>query len=120
MDPLVFPISDSSFGLHTLEAIRTLRDRYGPDIHITGGMSNVSFGIPARKLMNAAFINPAVEAGADSGIIDPVMNPVAAVFSVDRSSEAYGLAEDTLLGRDEMCMNYIMAWRQGRLDTPIG
>ncbi len=85
-------------GCTPLEAIRTLRDRYGPDIHITGGMSNVSFGIPARKLMNAAFINLAVEAGADSGIIDPVMNPVAAAFSVDRSSEAYGLAEDTLSG----------------------
>ena len=121
VDPLVFPISvDSSFGLHTLEAIRTLRERYGPELHITGGMSNVSFGIPARKLMNAAFINLAVEAGADSGIIDPVMNPPASVFSVDRDSEAYGLAEDTLLGRDEMCMNYIMAWRKGRLDTPLG
>ena len=120
VDPLVFPISvDSSFGLHTLEAIRTLRERYGPDIHITGGMSNVSFGIPARKLMNAAFINLAVDAGADSGIIDPVMNPPDAVFSVDRSTQAYRLAEDTLLGRDEMCMNYIMAWRKGRLDTPI-
>ena len=121
VDPLVFPISvDGSFGLHTLEAIRTLRERYGPDIHITGGMSNVSFGIPARKLMNAAFINLAVDAGADSGIIDPVMNPPEAVFAVDRSTEAYRLAEDTLLGRDEMCMNYIMAWRKGRLDTPIG
>lgn len=121
VDPLVFPIAvDSTFGLHALEAIRTLRGRYGPDIHITGGMSNVSFGIPARKLMNAAFINLAVEAGADSGIIDPVMNPPAAVFSVDRDSEAYRLAEDTLLGRDEMCMNYIMAWRKGRLDTPVG
>ena len=80
-------------------------------------MSNVSFGIPARKLMNAAFINLAVDAGADSGIIDPVMNPPSAVFAADRESPAYRLAEDTLLGRDEFCANYIGAWRKGLLDT---
>ncbi len=116
VDPLVFPISvDSSFGLHTLDAIRALRHRYGPDIHITGGMSNVSFGIPARKLINAVFINLAVESGANSGIIDPVMNPLADVFATDRDSESYRLAEDVLLGRDEFCMNYITAWRKGGL-----
>ncbi len=116
VDPLVFPISvDSNFGLHTLDAIRALRNRFGPDIHITGGMSNVSFGIPARKLMNTAFINLTVEAGADSGIIDPVMNSLPAVFAADRESEAYRLAEDVLQGRDEFCMNYITAWRKGSL-----
>ncbi len=118
VDPLVFPISvDGAFGMHTLDAIRTLRLRFGPDIHITGGMSNVSFGIPARKLINAVFINLAVEAGADSGIIDPVMNPLAEVFKADRDSEPYRLAEDVLLGRDEFCMNYITAWRKGALQV---
>ncbi len=121
VDPLVFPISvDGTFGLHTLDAIRVLRERFGSEIHITGGMSNVSFGIPARKLMNAVFINLAVEAGADSGIIDPVMNPPDTVFALDKTTEPYQLAQDTLLGRDEMCMNYIMAWRKGRLDTSFG
>ena len=79
-------------------------------------MSNVSFGIPARKLMNTVFINLAVDAGADSGIIDPVMNPPAAVFTADRDSVPYRLAEDTLLGRDEFCADYIKAWRKGTLD----
>lgn len=116
VDPLVFPISvDSNFGLHTLDAIRTIRGRFGADIHITGGMSNVSFGIPARKLMNTVFINLTVKAGADSGIIDPVMNPIFDVFAADRDSEPYRLAEDVLLGRDEFCMNYITAWRKGAL-----
>ena len=116
VDPLVFPISvDAGFGLHTLDAIRTLRGRFGAGINITGGMSNVSFGIPARKLMNTVFINLAVEAGADSGIIDPVMNPLADVFAADRDTKAYRLAKDVLLGRDEFCMNYITAWRKGGL-----
>ena len=79
-------------------------------------MSNVSFGIPARKLMNTVFINLAVDAGADSGIIDPVMNPLSAVFAADRESVPYRLAEDTLLGRDEFCANYIGAWRKGTLE----
>lgn len=116
VDPLVFPISvDGSYGLHVLDAIRGLRERFGSGIHITGGLSNVSFGIPARKLMNAAFINLATEAGADSGIIDPVMNPVAEVWAADRESPGYRLACDTLLGRDEFCMNYLKAWRAGEL-----
>ena len=47
IDPLVFPISvDGQFGHHCLDAIRGLRAKYGPEIHITGGMSNVSFGLP--------------------------------------------------------------------------
>ena len=118
VDPLVFPISvDGGFGLHTLDAIRAIRSRFGPEIHITGGMSNVSFGIPARKLMNTVFMNLAVDAGADSGIIDPVMNPPSAVFAADRDSVPYRLAEDTLLGRDEYCANYIRAWRKGILDA---
>lgn len=116
VDPLVFPISvDGSYGLHVLDAMRGLRERFGSGIHITGGLSNVSFGIPARKLMNAAFINLATEAGADSGIIDPVMNPVAEALAADRESPGYRLACDTLLGRDEFCMNYLKAWRAGEL-----
>ena len=116
VDPLVFPISvDSSFGLHALDAIRGIRRRFGPEINITGGMSNVSFGIPARSVMNTVFINLAVEAGADSGIIDPVMNPIDEVFAADRQAEPYRIAEDTLLGRDEFCMNYLKAWRSGQL-----
>ena len=57
IDPLIFPISvDGNFGLHCFEAIRELRQKYGEEIHITGGMSNVSFGIPSRKWINDVFM----------------------------------------------------------------
>lgn len=116
IDPLVFPISiDSAFGRHSLDAIRGIRERYGAAIHLTGGMSNVSFGIPARTIMNAVFINLAVDAGADSGIIDPVMNRLDTVFAADRHSASYRLAEAALLGRDDLCLAYIKAWRAGDL-----
>ena len=116
VDPLVFPISvDGAFGRHTLDAVREIRRRFGPEIHITGGMSNVSFGLPARSVMNTAFINLAVDAGADSGIIDPVMNPIDAVLAADRESEPYRIAEAALLGQDEFCADYLKAWRSGQL-----
>ena len=116
IDPLVFPISvDSGFGRHCLDAIRALRARFGADIHITGGMSNVSFGLPARKLLNDIFVLLAIEAGADGGILDPVASPAEAILAIDRDDPRYRLAEDVMLGRDEHCMAYIRAWRKGQL-----
>ena len=115
IDPLVFPISvDSRFGNHCLDAIRALRARFGADIHITGGMSNVSFGLPARKLLNDVFVLLALDAGADGGIMDPVASPPAAILAMDRDDPRYRLAEDVMLGRDEHCMAYIRAWRMER------
>ena len=115
IDPLVFPISvDSRYGNHCLGAIRSLRARFGPEIHITGGMSNVSFGLPARKALNEIFVLLAMEAGADGGILDPVASPPAAIRAIDRSEPRWRLAEDVMLGRDEHCMAWIGAWRRQR------
>jgi 5-methyltetrahydrofolate--homocysteine methyltransferase len=114
VDPLIFPVSvDGSFGTHALDAIRTLRARYGPEIHITGGMSNVSFGIPGRRLLNEAFLQLAIEAGADSGIVDPVSTDLEAVQRLDLSSGAYALARDALLGVDLSCRAFLRAYRAG-------
>lgn len=74
LDPLVFPIgAGPDYGNHFLDAVRELRERY-PDAHIFGGLSNVSFGLPRRKLLNHAFITLAIMAGCDSVMIDPIMN----------------------------------------------
>ena len=49
LDALVFPIAvDQNFGNHYLEAVAQIRGRFGEKIHITGGLSNVSFGLPLR------------------------------------------------------------------------
>jgi len=114
VDPLIFPISvDGGFGSHALGAIRALRTRFGPEIHITGGMSNVSFGIPGRKLINEAFLRMAIDAGADSGIIDPVATDLARVRAVDVDSGAYALARDAILGVDVNCRAFLRAYRAG-------
>ena len=117
VDPLVFPISvDIEFGNHCLDAIRTIRDRFGPDIHITGGFSNVSFGMPQRRLINDVFLLLAIEAGADSGIVDPVTSHLDEVHAMDRESVRYRMAEDLLLGRDDRCKAFLRAHRRGHLD----
>jgi 5-methyltetrahydrofolate--homocysteine methyltransferase len=117
VDPLMFPISvDGEFGRHVLDAIRELRAKYGAEIHITGGMSNISFGLPSRRLVNDAFLVLAIEAGADSGIIDPIANDIRRLETLDRSSRPFRLALDVLSGADEHCRAYIRASRAGELE----
>ena len=117
VDGIVFLISvDSQNCNHYFDAVRMLREIYGAELHIGGGLSNVSFGMPKRRLINQAFIYLALEAGIDSGILDPVQTKIASALDLDTSSEAVGLALDMLLGRDDFCMNFIQAFRAGRLD----
>ena len=120
IDPLVFPIPvDAEFGNHCFDAIRLLRQRYGSEIHITGGFSNVSFGLPCRRLINDVFINLAVDAGADSGIIDPVTSKIQDVLNIDRNSRPYQLAQEMLLGVDLYCKNFLRAYRKGELQVKV-
>ncbi|PYT27866.1 MAG: hypothetical protein DMG57_16810 [Acidobacteria bacterium] len=122
VDALVFPISvDSRFGNHCLDAIRRIRQKYGPEIHITGGLSNVSFGLPCRRLLNDAWVNLSLAAGADCGIVDPVATDVRRIMSIDNQNAQYRLAEDVLLGRDRNCKNFLRAYRKGELQAaPAG
>ncbi len=116
IDCIVFPISVSGdYGPHYLDAVSTVREAYGPEVHITGGLSNVSFGLPKRKLINDTFIHLAIEAGVDAGIMDPIQSKIGRVLELDLDAERVGLARDMLLGRDDFCMNYIEAFRDGRL-----
>jgi len=116
VDPLIFPISvDGDFGTHALGAMRAIRARYGPEIHITGGMSNVSFGIPGRKLLNDVFLRLAIEAGADGGIIDPVATDIDRVMALDLDAPAPALARDAILGTDVGCRAFLRAYRSGAL-----
>ncbi len=116
VDPLFFPISVSGeYGPHGLNAIKLIRDEYGPEIHISGGMSNVSFGLPNRKLVNAVYLRLAIDHGADSGIIDPIHTDIDAVLSLDMDSKPVQITTEMLMGNDDFCMNYITAFRSGEL-----
>ena len=116
IDPLLFPISvDQTFGNHYLEAVRLMRMEFGEEVRITGGLSNVSFGLPARRLINDTFIRLAIDAGVDSGILNPIESNWSRVMGLDLESDRVKVAMDMLLGRDEFCMNFIASFREGRL-----
>lgn len=116
VDPLVFPIAtDSNNAQSFLEAVASIRKAYGPQIHISGGLSNVSFGMPARKLINQVFTWLVVEAGGDSGILDPLQMNAKILSAVDTTSESFKLARALLTGDDMFGAEFIMAHREGRL-----
>ena len=116
VDPLVIPVAvNPEAGTHFLGAVRRLRERLGPDVHLTGGLSNVSFGLPGRRLLNDVFVDLAAEAGADAGIIDPVGNDLARIAARDRTARPYRLAADLLTGADPYGMEYLAAFRAGEL-----
>ncbi|NCC44276.1 MAG: methyltetrahydrofolate cobalamin methyltransferase, partial [Clostridia bacterium] len=71
IDPLVEMLCTSEDGIAmNVEVISTIRKQY-PDIHITAAVSNISYNLPVRKLINLGFTVLAMNAGLDSAILDP-------------------------------------------------
>ncbi|MBL4756111.1 MAG: dihydropteroate synthase [Rhizobiales bacterium] len=100
LDPLVFPLgAGPDYGNHYLDAVRTLHEAY-PDVHIFGGHSNISFGLPKRIVFNHAFLVLCILAGCDTLMIDPIVNLVPPLVE-------FKLAADALLANDPYGMNYI-------------
>ena len=116
LDPLVFPISvDPKNGTNLMDAIEELRNTYGAQIHFAPGLSNISFGMPQRKLLNQVFSWLCRERGLDGGIVDPLQINSEILDNLDSSGETFGLARDVLVGSDEYGMNFISASREGKL-----
>jgi 5-methyltetrahydrofolate--homocysteine methyltransferase len=103
IDPLVEMLCTSEDGIAKIVTVMQTIKRQYPDIHLTGGASNISFNLPARKFINRAFIVLSMSAGMDSAILDP-LNP-------DMIGLIY--ATEALLGRDDFCLEFIGAFRQG-------
>lgn len=115
LDPLVLPIStDPLNGAHFLGATAQAKKELA-GVHLNGGLSNVSFGMPNRNLLNLVFAWLCAEAGTDGGIIDPVTMPVAAIAALDPTAEPFKLAKAVLTGEDLYGAEYIAAFREGKL-----
>jgi hypothetical protein len=116
VDLLVLPVGvDSANGTNFLGAARAFRDAHGPDVRITGGLSNVSFGLPNRRLINEVFVALGLDHGVDSGIIDPVTLDVTKVRAMDRDARPFRMAADVLTGVDLFAMDFLEAYRAGEL-----
>jgi len=104
-DPLVLPIAvDTRQGLVTLKTIEQIKSRY-PDVRIVMGLSNISYGLPKRKLVNRAFLLMAAYAGLDAVIVDPLDNKAMSLIKV----------ADMLVGKDPSCRAYLRAHRKGNI-----
>jgi len=103
VDPLAMTIGTNiQSGAIACDTIRAIHQSY-PKVHFTIGLSNISFGLPARSYVNRTFLALAMAAGLDSAILDPL----------DRELQATILATELVLGKDRHCLNYTRAYRAG-------
>jgi cobalamin-dependent methionine synthase I len=103
VDPLVLPLAGlATSGTVSLEAMRAVKERF-PEVNLCIGLSNLSYGLPARSLINRVFLAFAVQAGLDAALVDPT----------DTALMQELLAAEMVLGRDPYCRRYTTAYRQG-------
>ncbi len=103
VDPLALTVATSNqSAVIACETIRALKAEYN-DLHFSVGLSNISFGLPARKQINRTFLIMAMQVGLDCAILDPL----------DQELQAAILTTEMLLGRDEHCLNFLQASRKG-------
>ncbi len=101
VDPLVMPIGAmGTAGRQVFHLIRRLRDELG--VNTTCGASNISFGLPNRAGINAAFLSMAMAAGMTSAITNPLEPEIRQAI----------LASDVLNGRDPNCVTWIKTYRE--------
>lgn len=104
IDALIRPIStEPAQAVEFLKSIKMIKALDG--VKTICGLSNVSFGLPNRGLINSMFLAMAMSEGLDAAIIDPTEKHIASSLA----------ASGALLGTDEYCAGYIRAFREGKL-----
>lgn len=103
IDPLIKPISaGQKHGVEVLDAIEEIMAKY-PGIHTVCGLTNISYSLPARKLLNRTFMIQTMARGMDSYILDPTDNEMRASL----------MASQTLMGQDRFSRKFIKGFRDG-------
>jgi len=105
LDVMVQPIgTDNESGRIALDTVSAIRAEI-PGVHITCGLSNVSYGLPKRRLLNQAFAVALAACGMDVMFIDPLDEKMVALLC----------AINALTGCDEYCCDYLTSYRAGTL-----
>jgi cobalamin-dependent methionine synthase I len=105
LDPLTQPISvKSKNGEAAITAIRRIRKEF-PEVKTICGVSNISFGLPNRFLLNRLFIVLCIGAGLTGAIVDPL----------DQKMMTHIIGGEALTGKDPYCMKYLKTYRTGQL-----
>jgi 5-methyltetrahydrofolate--homocysteine methyltransferase len=104
LDPLVRPVAvDQKAGELFLESLKKIKKNF-PRVKTVAGISNISFGLPRRKLLNRTFLVLSLKAGLDAAILDPLDKEIMAASS----------AAEALLGKDPSLKNYLKFIRSGK------
>lgn len=105
LDPMIQPISvNKENGTLAVETIRRLHQEF-PGVKTICGLSNISFGLPNRFLVNRLFMVLCLGVGLTGALVDPL----------DQKMMTNILVAETLAGRDDYCMKYLKANRAGTL-----
>jgi 5-methyltetrahydrofolate--homocysteine methyltransferase len=103
LDLLVQPLATGDrAGLELLNAIRLIKQEF-PEVHLFSGLSNISFGLPNRRVLNRIFMLQTLTVGVDAYILDPL----------DKTLMGHLRAAQALLGQDQFCAKYLAAHRKG-------
>lgn len=109
IDGLAMTISsDSSSAVTTLDTVRRIRDEFGG--HSILGVSNISFGLPARELINSHFLTMAMQNGLSCAIINPNNDHMMASYR----------AFCALMDKDPQCLGFINAYAEYKSDGTFG
>ncbi len=103
IDPLIKPLStNDKYGKSVLDAIYAIKQKY-PAVHLTCGLSNISYGFPNRAVLNRLFVVQTMTVGMDGYILNPT----------DKAMMGVVYAGQALLGNDRYCTKYLKAHRKG-------
>lgn len=110
LDPLVQPLGvDNNNGTMAMTAVRRIMAEI-EGVHTTGGLSNISFGLPQRRVINRCFLSMMIGNGFDSAIMDPL----------DEKAMTQVITADMIVGNDDFCMQFIKATRAGIIGGATG
>ena len=105
LDPLIQPVAiDVNAGLNAVWAIQGILKKY-PGVHITCGLSNISFGLPLRRTVNRILLPILMTAGLDGAILDPLDEKMMSTLVISKM----------ILGQDRFCRHYTQEARAGRI-----
>lgn len=101
IDPLALTVgADHTAARVTLDSLQLIRDELG--VNLSLGASNVSFGLPDRKIINTIYLALAIARGMTTAITDPTVPEIQTTL----------LACDLLMGHDEYAMRWIKSYRK--------
>ncbi|MDD2235068.1 MAG: dihydropteroate synthase [Desulfitobacteriaceae bacterium] len=104
IDPLVMPMAvNDQNALIFFNCLSEIKKRY--KVRTISGLSNVSYSLPLRKLINRSFLTIGMSLGMDAAILDPLDCKLMSTLA----------ANNILLNEDKMCQAYLKAYRSGAL-----